>query len=171
MRSGCAVPTQSPVTDGQVCLIRDEILLAPSRICFVCTGNTCRSPMAAAVFNSFDKLTDTTAVSCGLCARDGDPISRKAVAALKAKGIASSQFNDYEHHRARKVSESIMSQCDRIIGITESHALALISEFPKYASKITSMTRDIPDPFGRDQDCYLRTLDAIIDCLREMFAF
>ena len=48
------------------------------KVCFVCTGNTCRSPMAAAVLNQYGKKYDISAVSAGLFPHVGDPISENA---------------------------------------------------------------------------------------------
>ena len=61
-----------------------------TRICFICTGNTCRSPMAEAVANALAKEkghTDLRAFSAGLYANANDPIAPNAVAALEAAGL------------------------------------------------------------------------------------
>jgi len=155
----------------------------PARVCFVCTGNTCRSPMAEAVFNHIfrvpeicsacdpDKLPTRTvrATSAGLFAL-GDPIAENAVRALEAAGIPSRPDNDYRGHISRSVNPEIMAECDIVIGLSGSHAMQLISFFPQYASKVTCFPFDIPDPYGGDEEDYARCLDAIRRGICEMFA-
>ena len=58
----------------------------PDILLFVCTGNTCRSPMAAAMFNFLFPERNAFAVSAGLCA-DGSPISENAKEALRRRGV------------------------------------------------------------------------------------
>ncbi|MDD4774829.1 MAG: hypothetical protein PHZ09_14705, partial [Eubacteriales bacterium] len=64
----------------------------PLRVCFVCTGNTCRSPMAAAVTNHLC-AEHVEAISCGLYPDAGMPISTNAVTALQNAAITSTESN------------------------------------------------------------------------------
>lgn len=143
----------------------------PTTVLFVCTGNTCRSPMAAAVLNELAKKSDANnppyrAMSAGLFACDGELMSQGARGALERAHIGGA----HEVHRACSVSENLLAACDIIVGITQRHAMALIRAFPQYTSKITVMTHDIADPFGQDDDVYDVCLAEIIDCVKEMFA-
>ena len=154
----------------------------PARVCFVCTGNTCRSPMAEAVFNHIfrvpeicsacdpDKLLarSVRAISAGLFAL-GDPIAENAVKALEAAGIPSRPDNDYRGHISQSVNVEIMEECDAVIGLSGSHAMQLMSFFPQYASKITCFPFDIPDPYGGDEEDYALCLAAIRRGIGEMF--
>ena len=139
------------------------------RVLFVCTGNTCRSPMAAAWLNRFGAAHGIEAVSAGLFPSVGAPISQNAVAALKAAGVTPGPDNRYDLHTARRVDEAAMLSCDRAIGITRAHAMQLICDYPAFAGKISSMPRDIPDPFGGAEEDYALCLDRIASCLKEMF--
>ncbi len=156
------------------------------RICFVCTGNTCRSPMAAAVFNHLamseataaaqwlnlpdgDGNNRPVAISAGLEAAEGAPITDHAAKALDMAGIPSVPGNDYLHHTARTVDMTLLSDCDMIVGISRHHAMALILRFPELADRITAMPQDIPDPYGGDPDTYRTCLDALIDGVQTMF--
>ncbi len=140
----------------------------PMRVLFVCTGNTCRSPMAAAALNALG-AGRYAAESAGLFPHTGLPISRYAVEALEDAGIISTPQNNYKSHSARPVTEALVSAADRVIGITESHMLLLSRSYPAHTSKIIAMKRDIADPYGGTREDYRKCLAEIIDCLRLMF--
>lgn len=129
---------------------------------FVCSGNTCRSPMAAALFNAYYGTDTRIAESAGLFA-DGSPISQNATLALEQAGIIPPE------HISRPVSESIIQRAAQVIGITAAHADSLIWSCPHFASKITKLPIDIPDPYGGDLSVYQACLQSIQKALFEMF--
>jgi Protein-tyrosine-phosphatase len=133
------------------------------KVCFVCTGNTCRSPMAAAVLNQLGKNYNITAVSAGLYPNVGDAMSFHAVEALENKNIK------VPDHYSRRIDEEIVRECDKIIGISENHAFILLQMFPFAASKIYNMPEDISDPYGGRLKDYEECLTQIISGIREMF--
>jgi len=136
-------------------------------ILFVCTGNTCRSPMCAALFNALfaDRLR---ADSCGLAA-DGSPISQNAVTALIHRGIKAEPDNDYLAHRSKPVSEELVKKASLVVGMTNRHAMELMFRYPAYASKIHVMPKDISDPYGGDLTVYETCLSEIEAALRDAF--
>ena len=140
------------------------------RICFVCTGNTCRSPMAAAVLNHFGKEKGYTASSAGISVFSPSGISANAAEALRRRGILPGEGNRYDLHMSSQVSAEILEECDRLIGMTESHTMSLIFTYPQFASKISSLDKSISDPFGGDLNVYLNCLDEIIDAVKAMFS-
>lgn len=115
---------------------------------FVCTGNTCRSPMAAAVFNRLHANEGMLADSCGLSACQGSPMSQNARLALEGIGIFDTE------HSSKPVSEELLYGADVIVGMTSTHAARLMMAFPQYASKITVMPLEIEDPYGGDEEVY-----------------
>ncbi len=138
------------------------------QILFVCTGNTCRSPMAAAVFNARYAGEEWQAVSAGLAA-DGAGISRNAVLALSEAGIPSQPGNDYRTHVSHTVAEADIARAELVVGITNRHAMSLLFAFPEAAGKITALPQDIEDPFGGDAAVYRLCLTQIQQALAEMF--
>lgn len=138
-------------------------------VIFVCTGNTCRSPMAAALFNYLFPDSNFRAASAGLAAY-GECISENALRVLMERGVLPTPANDYTSHVSRTVDRDMLSGADAVIGITASHAMNLMFAFPEFASKISVMPRDISDPFGGDVSVYRRTLEDIESALKEIFA-
>ena len=141
---------------------------SPTRVCFVCTGNTCRSPMAAAVLNHLGN-GKYIAESAGIMADKGSPINPKAKEALLKMGITPKDTNDYNNHVARQLNMGIMDTCDLIVGVGAGHAMMIMQSFPLCASKITCFEKNITDPFSQSQEVYDKCLKEITDCIKSMF--
>lgn len=123
---------------------------------FVCTGNTCRSPMAEALFRRRlaerlkchdDDLMDRgfAVLSAGLSAGAGSQASVEAIAALEAEGI------DLRNHESQPVTERLLIQADHILTMTRGHQQVILSEFPELASRVRMLSadrQDVSDPFG-----------------------
>lgn len=145
------------------------------RVCFVCTGNTCRSPMAAAVANAAAQkelaslppsvqalaTPDFQAFSAGLCANDGEPIAANAVRALEHANVPPVKNLDYRTHSAHTLTEEEAAEYDLLIGLTRDHALALMLHFPHLAQRITVFPKDISDPYGGTLELYRSCLEQI----------
>lgn len=140
------------------------------RVCFVCTGNTCRSPMAQAWLNHVGAARGYTAVSCGIAVSGFEPMASGALLALEHAGVKSTPGNNYESHLSTPASLSLLQDCDRIIGMTQRHAMALLMAFPQLASRISAFPEDIPDPFGQPDEAYEETLNAIIRGIAQTFS-
>jgi len=140
----------------------------PLKVCFVCTGNTCRSPMAAAVLNALGN-GKYIAESAGIMADKGAPINPKALAALKKAGIMPDKRIDYTAHKARQLDLHIMEDCDLIVGVGKGHEMMIMQYFPIYASKVTSFENSITDPYGSSEEVYSRCLDEIIREIKAKF--
>ncbi len=120
-------------------------------VLFVCTGNTCRSPMAAALLlDAANKKGEALNVySAGLFAND-EPISPNAAEALARAGVEHTAKNPYRDHRAHTVTREDMENADEIFGISAAHTMELVFRFPEFAAKIHAFPSSISDPFGGD---------------------
>ena len=150
--------------------IKDERTRDIRVYCFVCTGNTCRSPMAQAMLNRYGAPHGIFAFSRGIAAAQGAPISENAAKALEGAGIVSEGRNDYKNHRALQFSKEDFERCDGVFAISPSHAASLMFAFPEYAGKIRVLG-DIADPYGGDLERYAACLAQIKEGIKAVFPF
>ena len=128
-------------------------------ILFVCTGNTCRSPMAEGYLRS-KALKDVNVSSRGLYA-DGSAISKNSEAVMKEIGI------DLSRHISRQISPDDIVLADKIICLSPSHKAALLSAgAPK--EKLFVLGNGISDPYGGNLQVYRRCRDEIINATDEL---
>lgn len=134
-------------------------------ILFVCTGNTCRSPMAAALLrDELSKLGVTNVIvkSAGIAAISGVPASENAVKAMAEEGI------DIGDHAASLVDGDALDRADAVYAMTEAHRAALVARYPQYAYKFKVLGGGVDDPFGGGMDIYRRTRDALRRYAKEL---
>ena len=123
---------------------------------FVCTGNTCRSPMAAALA----RARGVDAASAGLYAVSG------AAAAPQAVRAAAEMGGSLKEHRARPVTEELMASASAVYAMTDGQAEELLRRFPRWEGKIRALTPPVPDPFGGDDALYRRCAQRIWTALQ-----
>ncbi len=123
---------------------------------FVCSGNTCRSPMAAAVARARLAAAgrqDVAVFSAGLQAVEGEPATPEALAATAA---APEPLPGLAAHRAHRLEAADVFAAERIFTMTRQQAEALRARFPDQAGRIRALDPavDVFDPFGRGREAY-----------------
>lgn len=122
------------------------------KILFVCSGNTCRSPMAEGYLNSL-KPEGVEALSAGLQA--GGYVSENSVAAMADMGI------DISRHVPRQITRQMCCSADKIICMTATHKALL--ELSGVTGDISVLGFGISDPYGADTDAYIACRNEIVN--------
>ncbi len=151
-------------------LTAEEVLHTAARlVLFVCTGNTCRSPLAAAWARELvgkalgvppgDVLAHGLQfASAGTATMDGMPASDGSLAVGAECGLL------LDRHQSQAVTAELLARSSFVYCLAQSHRRALLAEFPEVAAKVQLLRLDgldIADPYGRDLNVYRRTRDEI----------
>ncbi|MFN3191239.1 MAG: Sua5/YciO/YrdC/YwlC family protein [Aureliella sp.] len=133
----------------------------------VCTGNTCRSPMAEVLMrkqlserfpDAFEDPSKIHVSSAGVSAFPGGPASTEAQVVMEKCGLS------LRDHQSRTVTEQAVRNADLILAMTSSHRAALLSQFPEAENKVHLLGgdgQDVADPFGGTEAIYRECADQI----------
>lgn len=135
------------------------------RILFVCTGNTCRSPMAEAALRHHGKAVFEVK-SAGVFADAGSDASAHAKTALQEKGI---EIN----HTSQQLTEELLEWADVVLTMTRGHKQTIAQYYPGLENKVYTLyeyteriNRDISDPYGGSLEVYRKTLNELNELLQ-----
>jgi protein-tyrosine-phosphatase len=139
---------------------------SPDTILFVCSGNTCRSPLAAALARAWvaSRGLELEALSAGVSATDDAPASTGARVAARDAGL------ELEGHRAQLLTRPLILAARLVLTMGRQHRDFARVLAPEAADRIFVLreyatrgadTGDVRDPFGGDRSVYRRTLEEL----------
>ncbi|MFO0820410.1 MAG: Sua5/YciO/YrdC/YwlC family protein [Pirellulales bacterium] len=145
------------------------VRLASLMVLFVCTGNTCRSPMAEVLMRKraaqkigceLAELSDrgVLVMSAGIAAMSGSAASPEAHEAVAARGLELLQ------HESQPVTDRLVRFADLIVTMTRGHRDALLAQWPEASTRTKLLSRasaDVSDPIGGPLELYRRCADQI----------
>lgn len=140
---------------------------------FVCTGNTCRSPLAEGLLkHALIDRPDIMVKSAGVAAGNGQGANPQTLSILDEVGI------DLSSHRSQSANNRLLANADWIVAMTNDHLDILVSMFPKAADHARLLCdfipgqegQDVPDPIGMGRQAYLQTRDVIVAAIPGILA-
>ena len=167
------------VNDNELKMLREGVVscstldrLSSFIVVFVCTGNTCRSPMAEALMRhhlaakvgcKLEELEDkgVVVVSAGIAAGQGIAASPEAVQIMQQRGL------DISGHGSQLINDRIIRDADVIFTMTRSHRAGVLRHWPAAEQRTQLLSpdgQDVADPIGGPMELYLR-------CAEQMESF
>lgn len=138
------------------------------RVTFVCTGNTCRSPMLMFMFARYaaEKAIDVEVDSAGVKG-GGSPLNQFAAETLAERGI---QGEEAERFRSKVFDAALAAKSDLVITMTEEQKDLLNAQFPDVRAECVSSLsgEEVDDPYGKGAEAYRKVADLFDGLLKKI---
>jgi protein-tyrosine-phosphatase len=150
------------------------------KVLFICTGNICRSPMAAEYFReraAQSGLSHVVVASAGTAGLVDVPASGEAIEAMSEIGV------DLTHHRSSKLEEADLKTSDYVLAMTRNHLEYIARRFPEGSDERLLLrafekgtdpdpaAADLADPIGEPIEFYRELLPVIRRCIDHFVLF
>jgi protein-tyrosine phosphatase len=149
---------------------------AARMIVFVCTGNTCRSPLAESICKKLlaerlgcggEQLARRgfIVLSAGLAAMMGGLATVEAIEVGRELGV------DLSGHTSRPLIPALVAQADYLIAMAASHVVAIASRYPHSEARLRLLSdrgEDVPDPIGCDRQVYRECAERILNDIEKL---
>jgi len=144
-------------------------------VLFICTANQCRSPMAEAMLAAKVVAENQNAAKAWIISSAGTSAAEGIMVTPFARRVMAARGLNWESHRSRVVTASLLESPNLILTMTRNHSEALCAEFPQFDHKIhllselIDQTFDIDDPAGGDEEDYRLCADEMGQIIEKGF--
>lgn len=145
-------------------------MMSSKIIVFVCTSNTCRSPIAEGLARKYinDNGLDSNYTIISRALTDHyEPVDSQA--SCHGIYVMMNEYNiDISNHRSKLLNENDMNVSHMVIGVSQSHYNEIIKRHPTFVHKVTKLSEDVMDPWHQPIDVYQKTATTLSRLIKDI---